>query len=378
MPGIRRTNRFRRLLTVVALGTVLAILAACMPRPEPTPSDGPAPSITPVPLPSADTGLSTYLDGASYLRGVNLYTLQQQRAIATSRVEPDNQATYDYLAGRGVSIIRLAVPWQRLQPWKPGDDVRAALDAPVDPAYLDLLEEQVERAGKAGIRLVLDLHNSCAFPWGTGPRPKGTIYCGGDLTTDDVLKVWRAISDRFKDDERVAAYNLVNEPRGSLTGASTYFQYMQAVVDDLRKRGDAHAIWIDSILLSSFAEDAPDGPPISDPQNAIVYSQHFYLHDGTRKSLLTRITSFAKWCSGFGVHCTIGELGWQSESGAEDRESFELAYRIADRYRLDVTYFAATSVEDPKGLIAYSAKPGSSTISVRHSQASVIEAHPSG
>ncbi|QHC59326.1 cellulase family glycosylhydrolase [Rathayibacter sp. VKM Ac-2760] len=377
MPGTRRTSRVRRLLTVLALGTVLVVLAACTPRPEPTPTGSSTPTASPTPLPTAESGLATYLDGNSYLRGVNLYTLQQQRSLPTSKVKPDNQATYDFLASRGVSIVRLAVPWQRLQPWKPGDDVRAALDAPVDSAYLDLLEEQVERAGKAGIRLVLDLHNSCAFPWGTGPVPKGTIYCGSDLTVDDVLKVWRALSSRFAGDDRVAAYNLFNEPRGSLTGATAYFRYVQAVVDDLRQRGDEHAIWIDSILLSSFAEDAPDGPPISDPQNAIVYSQHFYLHGGTRKSLLERITAFAKWCSDQGVHCAIGELGWQSDSGADDRESFELAYRIADRYRLDVTYFSATSVEDPKGLIAYSAKPGSSTISVRHSQASVIEAHPS-
>ncbi|WP_243615460.1 glycoside hydrolase family 5 protein [Rathayibacter sp. VKM Ac-2928] len=321
--------------------------------------------------------LQKYLEGSSYLRGVNLYTLQQQRSLSTSRVKSDNQASYDYLAGRGMGLVRLPIPWQRLQPWKSGDDVRAALDAPVDSDYLDLIEEQIERAGRAGIRVVLDLHNSCAYPWGTGPALHGTIYCGGDLTTADVLKVWRALSDRFADDDRVAAYNLFNEPRGSKTGATAYFEYAQAIVSDLRKRGDDHVIWIDSILGSSFEEDAPDRLPIDDPEHAIVYSQHFYLHDGTRKKLLDSVTTFGEWCSGFGVHCAIGELGWQSDSGPEDRESFELVYRLADRYKLDVTYFAATSMEDPKGLIAYSAKPGSSTISVRHSQASVIEAHPS-
>ncbi|KQP97442.1 MULTISPECIES: glycoside hydrolase family 5 protein [unclassified Rathayibacter] len=355
----------------MSLCAVVAVLAGCTPQPTP------APTSSSTPTGARSDGLETYLDGRSYLRGVNIYTLQQQRAISTSRVKPDNQASYDYLASRGVSIVRLAVPWQRLQPWKPGEDVREALDAPVDSAYLDLIAEQVERAGAAGIRVVLDLHNSCAYPWGTGAAPEGTIYCGGDLTTDDVRKVWRAISDRFADDPRVAAYNLFNEPRGSKTGAPAYFQYMQTVVDDLRERGDTHAIWIDSILGSSFAADAANGPPVTDPLNAIVYSQHFYLHDGTRKKLLDSMTTFGEWCSDQGVHCAMGELGWQSDSDSDDRQTFELAYRLADEYELDVTYFAATSVADPKGLIAYSARPGSSTISVRHSQASVIEAHPS-
>ncbi|QHC59325.1 cellulase family glycosylhydrolase [Rathayibacter sp. VKM Ac-2760] len=383
MSGKTWMSRGRRLLTLVALGSALTLVAGCAPRADASPAAGSARSssaastIDLAGYSTAESGLSTYLDGESYLRGVNLYTLQQQRMLPTDQVTPDSQGSYDFLAQDGVSIVRLAVPWQRLQPWQPGEDVRAALDAPVDPAYLDLLEEQVERAGNAGIRVVLDLHNSCAFPWGTGVAPAGTIYCGGDLTVDDVLKVWRALSDRFEDDDRVAAYNLFNEPRGSLTGATAYFQYTQAIVDELRQRGDAHAVWIDSILLSSFAHDAPVGAPIDDPQNAIVYSQHFYLHGGTRADLLGRITTFAKWCSGHGVHCTMGELGWESGSSDEDRKSFELAYRIADTYDLDVTYFAATSAGDPKGLIAYSAEPGSSTLSVRRPQASVIEAHPS-
>ena len=326
--------------------------------------------------PSLTPSMQEYLAGYEYLRGVNLYSLQQQRALRISKVEADTAETYQYLASRGISIIRLAVPWQGLQPLAEDENPRRALSRPVDEGYLDLVTEQARYAHAAGVRLVIDLHNGCTYPWGTGPEPRGTLYCGDGLTVDDVLKVWRALSDRLVDEPGVAAYNLFNEPRKT-TGAATYYRYVNVIVADLRARGDRRAIWVDSILNSSFASDSLETAPITDPAGAIIYSQHFYLHGGTRESLLSRIRDFGEWCGNHGVHCSVGEIGWPADGSRDKTETFELAYQLVDHYGMDATYFGATSIARPRSLIAYYSSGRDGAIDARRDQADVIENHPS-
>jgi endoglucanase len=360
---------------VQCLTTVLlvGVLVGCTPAQLPSPVDSPASPEPQASIAPSAPAMERYLAGDEYLRGVNLYTLQQQRTLHVSEVEPDEQGTWDYLAGRGFSIVRLAVPWQGLQPIGNTDTVRQALGRDVSSAYLDLIGDQVEMAREAGLRVVVDLHNGCTYPWGTGERPAGTIDCGHGLEVTDVVKVWRAISDRFRDEPTVAAYNLFNEPR-QRTGAETYFEYVQAIVDDLRDAGDDKVIWVDSILGSSFGSDSPNGAPIDDPAEAVIYSQHFYLH-GTVENLLSGIRDFGEWCSNVDARCAIGEIGWDRHSGAGTRSAFERAYDLADRYGFDVTYFAATSRSGPGPLIAYYSSEHRGPIDTAGPQAEIVEKH---
>lgn len=348
---------------VCAIGTVAAlwVLSGCVPDPE---------------QPAVSSSMQQYLGGYEYLRGVNLYSLQQQRTLPLTDVKADTQGTYDYLSSRGLTVIRLAVPWQGLQPIIDGEDPRDALARPVNAEYLDLIRQQVRYAERANLRVIVDLHNGCTYPWGTGPEPAGNLYCGDGLTIDDVVKVWAALSEALKDEPGVAAYNLFNEPRKQ-TGAATYFNYVNAVVEYLRSQGDNRAVWVDAILGSSFASDSHLSAPVSDPAGAIVYSQHFYLNGGTRESLLSRIRDFGEWCDNRGVHCAIGEMGWPAGGSAEKSTTFTLAYGLANHYGMDVTYFGATSVPSPRSLIAYYAASGDSTIDSRRDQAAIIEENAS-
>ncbi|PVW03718.1 hypothetical protein DEA06_12700 [Microbacterium sp. Gd 4-13] len=338
-----------------------------------------------------------YLDGNDYLRGVNVYSLIfAGGGVATADVgEP--QTSYDFLSGRGVSIIRLAVPWQRLQTIPAGGTAADGLEQPIDTEYLDMVAEQVRRAGAAGIRTVIDLHNGCTYPWGAGEFVEGSLRCGDGISEQHVTTIWSTIAERFRDDGNVLAYDVFNEPRWSV-GVDTYKRFAQVAVDAIRSTGDAHTVWIEGILSDTrgrLSAIAPDGPWIVDELGLVMYSEHFYADERgpfepgiVAEQVFDRLREFGDWCERWGVRCSVGEVGWPSggQGGVYSRESaegwnafFEQFYSIADEYSFDVTYFAASGSSDAGTLLAYVASvpgiPSTSGIDTALSQAEVIERH---
>jgi endoglucanase len=361
---------------------------------------------TPVPLATKDDAEparltpsddAEYLAGYEYLRGVNVYSLIFPGKGVPIAALGEPQSSYDYLAQRGVKIVRLAVPWQRLQEIPEGGTAVDGLNGPVNLEYLDMVGEQVSRAGAAGIRTVIDLHNGCTYPWGAGAAVEGSVRCGLGITEDHVTKIWSTIALRFRDDPNVAAYNIFNEPRWQV-GVDTYLRYSQVAVDAIRAMGDTHSIWVEGMLSDErgrLSAIAPWGPWIIDPLGRIIYSEHFYAdsygeYDPATESrtVLDRLRQFGDWCTQWEVHCAVGEVGWPSngpggyfspESDAGWNALFEEFYTIADQYKLDVTYFAASGTHQVGTLLAYvPSRPGTPArtgIDSARSQAEVIEGH---
>lgn len=374
----------RALIGVVLIAGV--VLAGCAP--------GPRPEVVPVPADAFDT----YLDGAPYLRGVNLYghVLGGAGAAPGTANEPD--ASYAFLAARGVGIVRLAVPWQRLQVVPAGGSALDGLAQPIDTAYLDAIVAEVRTAWGHGIRTVVDLHNGCTYPWGAGPAIPGSVRCGDGITEDHVTTVWTALAGRLHDEPGVAAYDVFNEPRWSV-GVDVYKHYAQVAVDAIRSTGATQPVWVEGILSDErgrLAAIAPDGPWIVDPTGRVIYSEHFYadasgpayadIEDPER--VLDRLRTFGDWCARWQVRCAVGEVGWPSggdggATTAADGERwnalFDRFYDLADGYALDVTSFGATSVRTVGTLLVYvSSEPGMPSptgIDTALSQARVIEAH---
>lgn len=383
---------------VGALVIVIAFLPSLVPGTRPDPVDplersGASTAADRPDDPALRFGDGTYLDGHDYLRGVNVYSLIFAGRQQDLSVLGEPQSSYDFLASRGVSIVRLAVPWQRLQDIPAGGTAVDGLAEPIDELYLDAVEEQVRRAAAAGIRTVIDLHNGCTYPWGAGEFVEGSLRCGGGITEEHVTTLWTVIASRFAGDERVLAYDIFNEPRWSV-GVEVYKTFAQVAVDAIRATGDEHTIWVEGILSDvrgRLAAIAPGGPWIDDPRGKIMYSEHFYAADddgdGTpEETVLERLRTFAGWCEYWQVRCSVGEVGWPSSrangstSAAAWDELFERFYALADEHRLDVTYFAASGASDAGKLLAYVAEspdvpsPG---IDTALSQAAVIERHPS-
>lgn len=414
------TSRHRRgigttvVAIVVVLGSMAAIAAAALtalaseadapdaaPRPPSAtstdPSSGRAPATAAAEARIA-WGDGSYLDGHDYLRGVNIYSLVFAGRGPDPSVIGEPPSSYAFLASRGVDIVRLAVPWQRLQEIPDGGTALDGLAQPIDQAYLDVVEAQVTAAADAGIRTVIDLHNGCTYPWGAGEFVEGSVSCGDGIEPAHVQRVWTAIAERFLHDERVAAYDIFNEPRWSV-GVDDYREFAQIAVDAIRATGDEHTIWVEGILSDTrgrLAAIAPDGPWIEDPLGRIMYSEHFYDNEGGEDfdpgadttKVLDRLRTFGDWCRQWAVRCSVGEVGWPSggRGGVQSAASaagwnalFEQFYDLADAYELDVTYFAASSAKQTGTLLAYVGSspgiPSASGIDTALSQAEVIERH---
>lgn len=316
------------------------------------------------------------------LRGVNSYTFAYASSDPEYRGEP--LSSYRFLAARAVKLVRLPFYWGMLQP---------SLGGPLDVAYLAALRREVDRIEAAGMRVVLDLHNSCRWP-----LYDSKASCGHGITRRQAADVWRRLSRAFKDERGVIAYDLMNEPHDM--AAKAWESFSQAMVDSVRSTGDSKTLWVEGSSYSAveaFAERHPRAW-IRDPAHNVVYSAHQYFeqcgcyrrgfdygsYTEDMKTVLPRLRSFTRWLATNHVRGSIGEVGWPSARRTATWRRWnakgEQWYSAADSAKLSVAYFSATSAYSEKSAAygatenAFSPFPG---ISKAESQASVLEAHPS-
>lgn len=365
------------------------------PSAQATPGSIPGSPTTPTSaVPPADID---YLDGKSYLRGVNVFDLQSRVSLGVDCTALNPASSYEFLAERGVQLVRLAVPWSFLQPKAPGESTDDALSRGLDPTAVGVLRSEIASIGAAGMRVVLDLHNNGTYPASQGEFPPGTVWFGAGISIEQAQRVWRLLSDEFKTDEDIAAYDLFNEVRLSMVSAPTYKTYIRAVVRAIRENGDMHTLWVEGMkeaATGGLPQIAPDGPWINDPLDRIVYSQHFY-PGGTGTALrgaddagptsgsafLAALRGFGDWCTTFGVRCSVGEVGWPSDESLDvapgDPQSWNAVgarfYTLADSYGMDVTYFGSTRKASCGWLMAYCGD--GEEIDDARSQSTVIEQH---
>jgi hypothetical protein len=186
----------------------------------------------------------------------------------------DSRATFDYLAAAGVDTVRLPFRWERIQP---------RLGRPLDPRELGRLRDAVARAGAAGLRVVLDVHNFGAYHLAEGERGVRRAIGSAEVGVDDFADLWRRLSAAFADDPAVAAYDLMNEPVdlpavGDRTPAQLWEAASQAAVDAIRAGGDDTLVMVPGYAWSHVADFARQHPRawISDPADNVRYAAHHY------------------------------------------------------------------------------------------------------
>ena len=186
----------------------------------------------------------------------------------------DGRATFDFLAGRGIRLVRIPFRWERLQP---------ALGRPLDPSELRRLRAVVERARRAHLEVILDMHNYGGYYLGDGSegvrRPIGSPQC----TLADFADAWRRISRAFHDSPGVVGYGLMNEPvdlqpAGNLTPAQVWQRASQRAVESIRGTGDRTLILVSGYNWSGVQQWSRwNGRPwIRDPIDNVRYEAHQY------------------------------------------------------------------------------------------------------
>ncbi|GAA3187804.1 glycoside hydrolase family 5 protein [Dactylosporangium siamense] len=228
---------------------------------------------------------------AGYLRGVNLAA----GSFATSEVNGgfgsanpgryghdytyETPQSYEFLAGRGVRLVRLAVNWERLQPTPFG---------PLSATEVARVRAALDHARDAGLLVVLDLHGYGDFALGGGPHQQTLLRLGGPgLPTTALADFWRRMAVEA-DNPSVIGLGLLNEPTrlaaDGRAGALLWERAAQQSVDAIRATGDRRAL-----LVSGYI---PMGPPswglmhprawIRDPLHRVAYESHAYFdYDGS-------------------------------------------------------------------------------------------------
>lgn len=175
--------------------------------------------------------------------------------------------------------------------------------------YLNTLDDVIDYAGVAGIRVIVDIHNDEGGHgpkdnWGTAPvnglrYDKGGAADGtdgggntGTISDADFQQAWVKLATRWKDKPAILGYDLINEPHSGLTtwggydgvaGSSTDIRAMY-----IRVGNAIHAIDPRPLIIAegvqNYRAHAYEGdlrgvagwPVTLNLPNKVIYSPHIY------------------------------------------------------------------------------------------------------
>ncbi|HKY13392.1 MAG TPA: cellulase family glycosylhydrolase [Microthrixaceae bacterium] len=184
----------------------------------------------------------------------------------------ESQDSLDYLASRGIEVIRLPFRWERVQPMPGG---------PLDGAEVQRLNDAIVRAGDAGLDVIPTAMNYGAY-WlhdsttGTGRR---TALGSTTLGAAHLADLWSRLVTSLGARPNIRAWGLMNEPAEIVGGAAAWERISQQVVRSVRDAGERRTIAVPGYnwsTASRFASTHQSGPWIDDPADDIVYEAHQY------------------------------------------------------------------------------------------------------
>ena len=277
-------------------------------------------------------GLSELAAG-QYLRGVNVSQAEWgdplSEVMGIGNYTYPTAPTFNYFTARALPLIRLQVKWERLQP---------ILGGGLDATQLGYLKQDVAYAKAAGALVSICPHNEARY---ATMESQVANYdsdacvidnpCPGspmNVTSDEFADFWVKISNEFKDEPTVYAYDLTNEPHDM--GQANWGTIAQKALSAIRANGDNKLImvpgdgWSNATYWASYNGSTSF---ITDPANNYYYEAHEYFdHDFSGSYSWTydqeqaanpqlanigvaRLVPFISWCQANNVPCYLGEYG---------------------------------------------------------------------
>ncbi len=146
----------------------------------------------------------------------------------------------------------------------------------------DLLDALVKRCKARGVYVIIDMH---AAPGGqTGQNIDDSAEDSPELFIqskyqDQLVDLWKAIAQRYKNEPAVAGYDLLNEPLPERTGAAEKYKHL---LEPLYKRVTAAIRTIDTkhMVIVEGCNWANDWSVFTGPfDKNLVYQFHYYCWD---------------------------------------------------------------------------------------------------
>lgn len=285
----------------------------------------------------------------SYNRGVNIAGPESNSSVIPGQENTNytfnNDATFNYFANKGLKTIRIPILWERIQP---------TLNGALATGYLNSLKNNITWAKSHNAKVVIDVHNY-------GRNAGRVIGVDANVPISSFTDLWVKLSNEFKSETGIYAYDLMNEPHGMGTGVNDWKVISQAAVTAIRNNGDNQMILVEGTSYSNAAGwESKNGSAtswITDPANNFMYSAHCYFdynQSGTytktydeelagNRNLAyvgkARVMDFINWCTKNNVRGFIGEYGVPNND-ARWNVVLENFMDTIDAYGLDGTYWA--------------------------------------
>lgn len=238
-------------------------------------------------------------------------------------------ASVDYFRAKGMTVVRLAFRWERLQP---------TLMQPFNSDELARLSAFVDGATAGGTTVLLDPHNYA--------RWHGNLIGSTAVPNAAFADFWSRLAARYKDNPKVA-FGLMNEPHDMPT--EQWLAAANAALAAIRGAGAGNLVTVPGNAWTgahSWAQDWYGTPNatvmkgIVDPGSNMLFEVHQYLDgdsSGRSESCVSgtigseRLQGFTAWLRSNGYRAVLGELGAADNATCRQAVTDALAHLEANR-----------------------------------------------
>lgn len=247
----------------------------------------------------------------------------------------------DYLASKGVGLLRLVFSWEILQPRQNGNFASA---------YAASLMDRVVYATGQGLNVMIEPHGG---EFSRFARYKGQVIGSAALPNTAFADLWRRLAEAHRNNPRVV-FGLMNEPNAIST--MQWFAAAQAAIDAIRAAGATQTVmvpgngfsqpgawndtWYDTAAAPKVS-NAEGWATLRDPLNHLVVSVHTYFDaDGGGGAddiadpdiIAQRLRPVVDWARARGLKVHLSEFGANAgTAGAQQAVIKALDYMDAQR-----------------------------------------------
>lgn len=186
-----------------------------------------------------------------FSRGVNLSNWFQTSGPKQIQFTKYSKKDFENIKNLGCNVIRLPINLFHMTNGQP--------EYVVDSLFLGFLDEAVNWAEDLEIYLILDNHST------------DDIASKNPNLESLLIKVWKQLSERYKNRSEYIIYEIMNEPNGITT--QTWGNIQQKAIDSIRISDTTHTIIVGPSNYNSF-NDLAQLPVYSDKK--LIYTFHFY------------------------------------------------------------------------------------------------------
>jgi endoglucanase len=195
--------------------------------------------------------------------------------------------------------------------------------------------------------LILDLH---AAPGGQGnDRPIADIdtlkprLWQSNVNQNKTIALWKKLAERYKDEEWIGGYDLINETNYKLEGNAALKKLFSEIITEIRKADNKHIVFIEG---NQFANDYTGLTPPWDKN--MVYSFHKYWNPTTVETIQKYLDMREKYNVPL----------WMGESGENNNEWFRAAVNLFETNNIGWSWWTIKKIGSESSLMTISKPAG--------------------